>query len=323
MSDDEHGMWLSYKAYITIPDLTSETVTQALCHEEHDEPLEDPESVHLEIRLGQTMQALIRYHRDNAPKESDIHPKLFLVIDSIDLQGRGVLPVSPDEYHGYNDALRYPIKEGRDAPSSLMIANDGWFTCREGNLRQRSGVVPHKWFSLYNFLPKGQEGRFEKAFAKMNEGVHMLGVSNQGEGDMEARGGTDKEEGSEGSIGGPIADSLAGEAGVPGEDEEQQQPEEAEEEGRDQIYKAAHLESRDSDQIMDGHASYAQENRQDPSLFAVIDEEYETKGPLIVRIAPHKDSFRCKGEVAGEILRWIFVNLMTWDDVKSFASSLG
>ncbi|RYP07908.1 hypothetical protein DL765_008978 [Monosporascus sp. GIB2] len=317
-------MWLSYKVYITITDLTSDTIIQTLCHDEYDEQLEDPESVHVEIRLGQTTQALIRCHRDSISRESDIHPKLFLVIDSIDLQSRGVLLVSLDEYHGYNDALRYPIKEGRDVLSSLMIANDDWFTCREGNLRLRSDAVPHKWFSLYNFLPKGPEGSFEKAFGKMNEGVHMLGVSNQDEGDdMETGGVAVKEEGSEGSIGGSIEDSLGGEAGVPGEDEEQQQPEEEEEEGWDQIYKAAHRESRNLDQIMDGHASYAQENRQDPSLFAVIDEEYETKGPLIVRIAPHKDSLRCKGEVGGEILRWIFVNLMTWDDAKSFASSLG
>ncbi|RYP62756.1 hypothetical protein DL771_009583 [Monosporascus sp. 5C6A] len=233
MCDGDHGLWLSYKVYITVPDLTSETIIPTLCY---DEQLEDPESVHIEIRLGRTTQALIRYHRDNTPRESDIHPKLFLVIDSVDLQGRGVLLVSLDEYHGYNDALRYPIEEGRDVLSSLMVANDDWLSCREGNLRLRSDAVPHKWFSLYNLLPKGQEKRFEKAFGKMNEGIHMVGVSNQDEDDdMEAGAGADEKEDSEASIGGTIEDALGGEgdgdrtsvgAGVPGEDEEPQQPEE-------------------------------------------------------------------------------------------------
>jgi len=40
---------------------------------------------------------------------------------------------------------------------------------------------------------------------------------------------------------------------------------------------------------------------------------------LIVQLEPERDSFRCKGEVAGEVLRWIFVNLMTWDEAKEFA----
>ncbi|RYP22513.1 hypothetical protein DL765_001571 [Monosporascus sp. GIB2] len=321
MSDDYNGPWYSYKAYITIPDLSRETIIQTLCHDERQELVE---KAHVEIRLGQTTQAVIQYHRDNTPGEGDIHPKLFLVVDSGDFQNRGVLLVSLDEYHGYNDALRYPIEEGRDSLNSLCVGNDDWFTFREGS-RQ-----PTKWFSLYNLLPEDQEEGFREALQKMNEGLQMVGVNQDEDDDIEARWVTDDEEGSEGSIGSPIRDALGGEGegdgdeaslgeGVPGEDEEEVQPDE---EGWDQIYKAAYAENRDLDQIMDGHALYAQENRRDPSLFAVIDKEYETEGLLIARVTPERDSFRCKGEVAGEFLRWIFINLMTWDEAKSFASSL-
>lgn len=86
------------------------------------------------------------------------------------------------------------------------------------------------------------------------------------------------------------------------------------------LYKAAHTDDRDIRHVMDNHSSYVQENRVDPSLFAAIDGEYETEGPLIVRVKPDQDSFRCNGEVAGEILRWIFINFMTWDEAKSFAA---
>jgi hypothetical protein len=55
-------------------------------------------------------------------------------------------------------------------------------------------------------------------------------------------------------------------------------------------------------------------------MFVVIDQEYEAEGFLIMRVTPERDSFRCKGEVAGELLRWIWINLMTWDGAKAYAA---
>ncbi|KAL6401310.1 hypothetical protein AUP68_15178 [Ilyonectria robusta] len=123
---------------------------------------------------------------------------------------------------------------------------------------------------------------------------------------------------SEGSNGGweDVNDSGDASEAETGEDEaevsEGQPDNEAAESEQDDdeshtLYKAAHTDNRHIRHAMDNHASYAQENRVDPSLFAAIDGEYETEGPLIVRVKPDQDSFRCKGEVAGETLRSVLL----------------
>ncbi|PHH61414.1 hypothetical protein CDD81_385 [Ophiocordyceps australis] len=69
-----------------------------------------------------------------------------------------------------------------------------------------------------------------------------------------------------------------------------------------------HLEQR--------HAAFATHSFLDNDYYAVIDQDYQDDGVLIVRLWPQVESFRCRLPVAGELLRWIFINFMTWDDAK-------
>ncbi|KAM0324450.1 hypothetical protein ACHAQA_008232 [Verticillium albo-atrum] len=334
LSYEEHNAWFSFRAYITVAGVTRESVIAHLRHPDAD----DDENVLTEIRLGETTQSLIQYHRENTPirRDSDIHPRLFIIVDSADVQERGVMLVALQEYHGYNDAVRGPIEDVRDQLLSMAIGNDEWWTMKQIGNDDNPKAVPIKWFTAYNLHPN--EETFETAFRKLNDGlydVHVLEDEDYMAMAIAATGATDGTDGtednaaSEGSIGSPAegenADNqmINSENGEQVEEEEELVQEEEDPENVNDFYKAFKPEVRSLDEVMDGHAAQAQENTQDPDMFAVIDEEYETQGVLIVRVSPEKDLFRCKGEVAGEILKWVFINFKTWDEVKAFARAQG
>ncbi|KAH6691589.1 hypothetical protein F5X68DRAFT_259610 [Plectosphaerella plurivora] len=331
MSDDEydnHGTYLSNKVYITIPGVSTESVAPFLRRPEHEREEGDEDSFFTETRLGEGTQALIKHHRATTPVDNtdDIHPRLFMVVDSPDLQGRGVLLVSLKEYHGYNDALRFSIESARNIHSSLILAIENWSTCRYSSEMVNTPAMATKWFALYNLLPEGREDDFKKALEAMNEGLQMVGLDEEDEDDEEgAEDVTDKaqeddmpdEKIPEENIGDEQDDDDADQGDV--EDEDLPDAEEEPEEGYDEIYKAVSPELQVLQNIKDEHATRAKEDGMDPVFFAVIDEDYETQGPLLVRVDGEGDSFRCKGPVGGELMRWIFVKLMTWDEAKSFA----
>ncbi|TDZ99608.1 hypothetical protein C8034_v000019 [Colletotrichum sidae] len=321
---DYDGQYYAYKVYVTC-DVSRDTIVQALT----DDGEEELDKITVESRSGQTTQSVITHHRENTTRGGKEHPSRFLVVDSADLEGRGVLLVSLAEYHGFNDGLRFAVKEARDNINSLCVANDDWFTFRESIPAQKTDTVPVKWYALYNLLPADQQEDFDAAFAKMNEGVQMVGVSDDEAEAAEAEG--------EGGAGSDVGSGSPGDVEVENDaDASMEEPDEEQgdvSDGADdevaetvedelpKFYKAVTAEGRDLEQIIDQHSSYANENRLDSERFAVIDKEYKKQGPLILRIKPETDSFRCRGDVAGEVLRWMFVNLMTWDEAKSFAGA--
>ncbi|KAJ6440724.1 Cupin domain containing protein [Purpureocillium lavendulum] len=269
MSDTEEQS-LAFKVYITATGLDEATVIDALCGDDD----EDSDNFKVESLTGRSTQAVAQHHR-TANNDEVTNSKLFLVFDSTDLEERGALIVSLDEYHGFDDAVRYPPEDANNYISSLSIANEDWYTVRQDVPEQKTDAAPVEWFALYNLLPKARQADFESALLAMNKGVQDIGVD---------------------------------------EPDEEGDPDEL-----PKFYKAARAESSDIGQISDAHAAYAEEHGLDENAFAVVDDDYKTKGALIVQVAPERDSFRCKGEVAGEILRWIFVNLMTWSEAKDFA----
>ncbi|KAF1831867.1 hypothetical protein BDW02DRAFT_571608 [Decorospora gaudefroyi] len=76
--------------------------------------------------------------------------------------------------------------------------------------------------------------------------------------------------------------------------------------------------------IIAQHTAYARDHGLDVERFAVVDQEEKEDGILLVQVQEQQaDSFRCKLPVAGELLFWIYIGFMTWDDAKSFASNVG
>ncbi|KAM0323311.1 hypothetical protein ACHAQA_008903 [Verticillium albo-atrum] len=321
ISFEEHNSFFSFRVYITVPGVTRETVVPLIRHPDADWD----DNILTEIHLGQTTQSLIRHHRETTPitRNSDIHPRLFIIVDSTDFQERGVMLVALDEYHGHDDAVRGAIEEVPDALRSMSIGNDEWWTMKQVQHDDHPKAVPMKWFTAYNLHP--DEETFETAFKKLDEGLYDVHVR-QDE-DDEAMAVETVEDGStsESPVGSDVGEDNA-ESQMPdaeNEEEEEEEPVLEEEDEGDGIdfYKAFKPEDCSLDSVVDRHAAQALENKQDPNMFAVIDNNYETQGVLIVRVSPEKEMFRCKGEVAGEILKWIFINFMTWDEAEAFASA--
>ena len=85
-------------------------------------------------------------------------------------------------------------------------------------------------------------------------------------------------------------------------------------------------EERDLDRIVAKHARYARANDLDPIHFAVVDNtDWEERGILFIKVTKDDafDRFRRKGPTAGEMLNWIFIGLMTWEEAKNWDSSSG
>ncbi|KAF7556006.1 hypothetical protein G7Z17_g1738 [Cylindrodendrum hubeiense] len=146
---DYDGSYYEYKVYVTIPDLNRDAVLEALRGDDDEDIDEDVDEVKAEILHGQTTQEVIQHHRDSTPRGGNEHPKRFLVFDTADLDGRGV----------------------------LLVSLDDWFTFRESLPDAKTDAVPVNWFALYNLLPEEKQDDFETALAKMNEGAQIIGVS--------------------------------------------------------------------------------------------------------------------------------------------------
>ncbi|KAH6876736.1 hypothetical protein B0T10DRAFT_585128 [Thelonectria olida] len=259
-----------FKVYVTA-DLDHDAVINALC----DDDEEDAGNFKLETLRGQKTQDLIQRHRNRAQEQPYAHPTLFLVFDTEDLDERGVLLVSLDEYHGFDDAVRYPPEDANSYISSLSIENEDWYTLRQDVPDEKNKASPVNWFALYNLLPSSQHDKFTDAALAMNSGTQYLGID---------------------------------------EPEEHLDVDEL-----PKLYRAIRPDRSDIGVICDRHASLAENSALCMGQFAAIDDDYKIGGALIVQVKPQRDSFRCKGEVAGELLRWIFINLMDWDEAKEFA----
>lgn len=260
---------LDLRVYITATTLGTREVKAALSDGEGRD-VEDFQALRLD---GSTTQAVVRHHRrDNGGN----HSTLFIVFDSVAFDKRGTLLVSLDEYHGFDDAVRYPPLEARYLTASLSIGNEDWYTIRQDLPSHKTDAAPMEWFALYNLLPSPNRQDFQSAIFVMNKGLQDVGLDNMADdGDL---------------------DELP------------------------RIYKAVETDSQDISQISDRHAAYAEDHDLDLGQFAVINDEYQTRGVLIVQAQPVKDSFFCRGLVAGELLRWIYIGFITWEEAREIAS---
>lgn len=168
-----------FKVYLTAT-IDRDAVVAAL-YKDVDEESVAEETFVFESLHGHTTQQVVRHHRDSGSKEEDVHPKMFLVFDSDDLEERGALFVSLDEYHGFDDAVRLMPDDANMSICSLSIANDDWHTLREDLPDEKTETAPVDWFALYNLLPNGQQARFDDAALAMNLGIQEVGVGDPGE----------------------------------------------------------------------------------------------------------------------------------------------
>ncbi|KAG6019667.1 hypothetical protein E4U41_003141 [Claviceps citrina] len=294
MSDSESmppsdGPGSAFRVYITAPGLEASAVLEALCRDNEDAADDDADNFHVEQLEGQSTQAVLQRHRDSDHDETGTHPKLFLVFDSADLAERGALLVGLDEYHGFSDGVRLPPGDANNTISSLSISNEDWYTLRQDVPEEKTAATPVRWFALYDAVPAVSKRDGDDDDDDDDVFQHALSAMNRGLQDV----------------------------GVSEPDEEGDADE------LPAYYSAVRAGGRSLDQIMGGHPSYAEENALDPARFAVIDGHYGQEGALLVQVSPERDSFRCRGEVAGEILRWVFINFMTWDEAKAFGGGRG
>lgn len=236
----------------------------------------------------ETAQRTIRYHRESVQADDRLHDSLLLIIDRLGTEEQGVLMVNLQPYHGHVDGLRIEAAQAGDALASLDIANTDWVEEREDFGTEKTNLKPVKWFALYNMLPGSERSSIEPALKSMNDGVGALGIDFDDD-----------------DAGGAASNSASNDIAQ-----------------RD-FYSAIETDGRDLDDIIGKHAEYAKNHILDPAMFAVVDDvDFNNKGVLIVKVSSEgTDSFRRKGPTAGEMLNWIFVGLMTWEEAKNWDPS--
>lgn len=249
-------------------------------------------SVHMEqyqIRdFEGTAQTACQFHRENVRPRCELDYKdLFVVFDRKEAVQQGVLVVNLAPEHGYPDAIRELPGHAIEAIASLSIGNTYWLEHQESEEEHKTKLVPKDWFALYNLM--SDKAEFSKAKMMMNRGVQYLAQEEEDE---------DEDEEDDG--------------------EEKDQNEDGDEGGRD-FYRGVESDTTVLDEIVSQHGEIASRDNLSAEFFAAIEERYETDGALITRAPPGQDSFRCKGPMAGEILGWIYISFMTWDEAKDFA----
>ncbi|KAK5700520.1 hypothetical protein LTR97_005037 [Elasticomyces elasticus] len=243
-----------------------------------------------------TAQTVCQFHRENVqPRCEPEYKDLFVVFDRKEAVQQGVLVVNLAPEHGYPDAIRQLPGNAIETIASLSIVNDDWFTQRETDEEHKTELVPQDWFALYNLM--SDKAEFSKAKIMMNRGVQYIGVEEDEDEDEEDDDEEDDQD-ENGNEGGSHEDSpvLSRE-----------------------FYRGVKPDTTVLDEIVSQHREIASRVNLSADFFAAIDERYKTEGALIARAPPGQDSFRFKGPAAGEILGWIYLGFMTWDEAKDFA----
>ncbi|KAI7224924.1 hypothetical protein KC330_g9222 [Hortaea werneckii] len=247
-----------------------------------------------------TAQTVCQFHRENVRSRCEPEFKdLFVVFDRKEAVQQGVLVVNLAPEHGYPDAVRELPGNAIETIASLSIGHTYWLEQQETDKEHKTELVPQDWFAVYNLM--SEEAEFSKAKIMMNRGVQYIGA----EEDEEEEEDEDQEN----------------------DDEENDQSEDGNEDGSQkdspvlprEFYRGVKPDTTVLDEIVSQHREIASRDSLSAEFFAAIDERYETDGALIARTSPGQDSFRCKGPAAGEILGWIYLGFMTWDEAKDFA----
>ena len=235
---------------------------------------------------GHSALETIQYHRDILRTNKDYVPHLFLIIDRHNVK-EGVLVVNLEPEHGYVDGLRYKAPQATAVIASLEIYNTTWDEDRDTH-DERPPLAPRDLFAVYNVLPStaGNQESFQSALFYLDDGVSSLGYGSdwEGFGDNNTR---------------RMVRSYYCPAEIDG--------------------------VKDLDKVIAKHRQYAEANGLDTTMFVIVDEtDWEEKGILFVKITPDGlvDKFRRKGPTAGEMLNWIYIGLMTWEEAKHWDSSI-
>ena len=273
-----------YIASPAIPDLVSQEIGS----------YQGSDGFHTEQYWNHTIQETIRHHRKIVKPGGMYHPDLIMIIDRPDVSVDGVLVLNLN-YHGYVDAVRREIAEAGDILGSLSILNTDWSEERDA-CGEETRFIPRSWFALYNLLPDDDDDGDDTAVAAAEKDEQessfklALKLINDG-------------------IGSPDLDS----------DNEEENPYILA--GPREYYRPIESKGKNLDQIIAGHGQRAKEQQLDPSMFAVADSDWKDDGFLILKLTQTGevvDSFRHRGYTAGEMLPWIFIGFMTWEEAKSW-----
>ncbi|PHH79287.1 hypothetical protein CDD82_2501 [Ophiocordyceps australis] len=271
-----------FKVYLTRHELRQKAVEAALRLGLDQESAQDETFIFIEMP-GKTTQEAVQHFRDTRDaNDRTINGSMLLVFDSADLRERGALLISLYEYHGYDDAIRLAPADATMAICALNVGNDNWYSHRHGVPHERTARMPVEWFALYDLLSTTTDAAaFASVLVSMGQGVMLVGTDTE-EQELDPT---------------PVENIFCG--------------------VRPEVDNGAHCSLADLEQR---HAAFATRSFLDNDYYAVIDKDYQEQGVLIVRLWPRVESFRCRLPVAGELLRWIFINFMTWDDAKSYAA---
>lgn len=237
----------------------------------------------IETLYGYASQDICRAHRENHPRGGPMHSRVFVIFDSDDHIKRGALVVTLRAYHGYPDAVRHLLPYAALCAGSLSIDHSHWAAERQSTFTiGEEGLDKVSKFALYSLVPDDEQ-TFDDAARAIDEGIQWI------------------------------------DADEPTSSDENAHVEDITRISLDRYY-VLKPESHDIDDIFTRHRQIASKMALDENYFAIVDRQRGTQRTLLAQVEP-KDEVRCKGPPAGELLWWIAIGFMNWEDAKKYASS--
>ena len=281
------------------------------------------ETYRVDSYSGHTALETLQYHRNIVQPNQDYVMGLFIIIDRPDLAEQGVLIVDLESEHGHFDGLRFDIENAGNVLASLEVGNDSLSEEREGRPDRKTPFHPYMWFAVYDLIsaPSSSSSSSSSSPSVTTSAEERLKLEQ------------------------PFRSALFYlDDGLSSLAYESDSGENFKDKGRSRmmrrIYRSVRPEDIHSgvsdrssetkilDQIIANHIHHAQVNAMDPSMFVVVDDiDWEDKGVLLIRLTTTQngsvevDQFRRKGPTAGEMLNWIYIGLMTWEEAKAWDNS--
>ena len=249
---------------------------------------------------------ILDHFRAVADRDTVAYSRVLFVVDREDVEKYGLLLVKTS-YHGFPDAVRCSLNEDNPGGlgASLDIGHQNWAYVREMTYPS-DPLKPYRRYGVYNSVlglehssdcsiqittydsPREHNPRFYDLLRTLSHGLGDLNEYNENF------------------------------------------PEDGRRSEFRDIYVGISTPGKSVEEIKAMHAGVAAENNLDQEYFIFIDQDWEKEGLLFAKFHPKSeedglqggnDEFRhpATSVKAGELLNWIFMGLMTWEDAKASA----
>lgn len=233
-----------------------------------------------------SVRDIVHHHRTAHCEVVDIgslEPHYFLVVDRTPPFEKGVLLVN-DNYKGAYDAVRMPLNDEIALfANALVVGTTGWGSIRDQQpTEETKPLYPLNKLAVYNTLsdPSAVPTGFRKPISELILSILQDGLYRRGLNFKEGN-----------------------------------RSKECYDCSHREIYVGIPAPDKTVAQVVAGHSKLAQREGLEVNMFAVADDEWKRQGLIFVRLGP-PDQFRHSGLKMGELLNWIWLGLIKWEEAR-------